>query len=237
LFTLEEGASFWSNTTTFRAFICAVITQLTISLIFSRQSENSAGLFALGQFENFYDGRPNYRVFELPIFLAMGCFGGVLGALFNHINEQMSLYRKKKLNAFKWKRIIELVSITLAMSFISFILSLTWQVCTDIPYTNYPDNPTDTFTKQQLGLLENLVPFQCGPGQYNQLASLYFTSGDVAMRQLFHFRENDGLGHESFTSGPLILFFIPYFCLAAITSGVLAPAGLFVYVLLLNMCW
>ena len=52
------------------------------------------------------------------------------------------------------------------------------------------------------------------------------------MRQLFHFRELDGLGLDSFTTGPLILFFVPYFLMAAITSGVLAPAGLFVPTLL-----
>jgi chloride channel 7 len=41
LFTLEEGASFWSTSTTFRAFICAVITQLTIGLMFPEQSTSS----------------------------------------------------------------------------------------------------------------------------------------------------------------------------------------------------
>ncbi len=232
LFTLEEGASFWSTTTTFRAFICAAVTQLTVSLVFASQTENSAGLFALGEFDNLYDGRPNFRVFELPIFMAIGCMGGLLGALFNHINERVSIYRKKKLNAFKWKRIVELVSITLAMSLISFIFPLMWQICTEIPQEYYETNSPIMFTTQELGLLKDLVRFQCKEGQYNQLASLYFTSGDVAMRQLFHFRENDGFGSDSLTSGPLILFFIPYFFLAAITSGVLAPAGLFVPTLL-----
>ncbi len=52
------------------------------------------------------------------------------------------------------------------------------------------------------------------------------------MRQLFHFREVDGAGLNTFTSGPIILFFVPYFILAAITSGVLCPAGLFVPTLL-----
>lgn len=231
LFTLEEGASFWSTTTTFRAFICAVITQLTVSVVFAQDSETNAGLFALGQFENFYNGKPNFKIFEIPIFIIIGCVGGLLGALFNHINEQISIYRKKHLNAFKKKRIIELVLITLAMSFISFILPLMWQVCTNIPLEY--EEESSTFTAQELSLLEELVPFQCEPHtQYNQLASLYFTSGEVAMRQLFHFRENDGFGNDSFTSGPLILFFIPYFLIAAITSGVLAPAGLFVPTLL-----
>jgi len=222
LLTLEEGASFWSNSVTFRSFICAVITQLTINLLFPKDSVSSSGMFAFGLFENFYDGKSNYSIYELPIFAAIGCAGGALGALFNYFNKLMTLYRKKHLNAYKWKRMVELCSITLMMSFISFILPLCWQVCTPIP-------EVDTFTTQQEEeLLLKLVQFQCEPGYYNQLASLYFTSGDTAMRQLYHFRENDGYGLSSFTTGPLILFFIPYFLLASITSGVMAPAGLFV---------
>jgi chloride channel 7 len=226
LFTLEEGASFWSNSTTFRAFICAVITQLTISVVLYDQTASSEGMFAFGQFDNLYDGKANYSVYEIPIFIAMGVVGGLIGALFNDINERMSIYRKKYLNAFKWKRLLELVLITLLMSFISFILPLCWQHCTDIP------TDETNLSLQDLNLLGNLVRFQCEEGQYNQLASLYFTSGDMAMRQLFHFRELDGVGENSFTTGPLILFFIPYFLMAAITSGVAAPAGLFVPTLL-----
>jgi chloride channel 7 len=94
-----------------------------------------------------------------------------------------------------------------------------------------PEDTSDT-TAQEEDLLEHLVRFHCPEGHYNQLASLYFTSGDMAMRQLFHFREVDGMGEQSFTTGPLILFFLPYFFLAAITSGVAAPAGLFVPTLL-----
>lgn len=226
LLSLEEGASFWSTTTTFRSFMCAVVTQLTIGLIFPEQATSSAGMFAFGQFDNLFDGRSNFYVYELPMFMLIGAIGGLLGALFNHINMTVSLYRIKNINAFKWKRLIELCSITMTMCFISYIFSICWQVCTPVP------EPTSESTQQEINLLDSLVPFQCHDGYYNQMASLYFTSGDMAMRQLFHFREVSGMGHSSFTSGPLILFFIPYFTLAAITSGCMAPAGLFVPTLL-----
>ena len=228
LFTLEEGASFWSTETTFRAFICAVITHLTIGLLFPEAATSATKMFAFGQFDNLFDGRSNYRVYELPIFIIMGVVGGGLGALFNNINEWISLYRKKNMagEANKWKRMVELVTIALTMSFISFVLPSCWQVCTPIPEI------TETTTQQEVQLIGQLVHFQCGEEEYNQLASLFINSGDGAMRQLFHFKEVDGVGLETFESGPLILFFIPYFLLAAVTSGVLAPAGLFVPTLL-----
>ena len=228
LFTLEEGASFWSTETTFRAFICAVVTQLTVGLLFPEQATSATHMFAFWQFDNLFDGRSNYRVYELPLFIAMGIAGGGLGALFNNINEWISLYRKKNFagEANKWKRFVELVVIALTMSFISFIFSACWQVCTPMPEV------METTSLQEAQLISHLVHFQCGEEEYNQLATLYFNSGDGAMRQLFHIREVNGVGLDSFESGPLILFFVPYFFLAAITSGVLAPAGLFVPTLL-----
>jgi chloride channel 7 len=226
LFTLEEGASFWSTNTTFRSFMCAVVTQLTIGIIFPVQATSSAGMFALGQFDNLFDGRSNFYVYELPLFIAMGCLGGILGALFNYINMNVSLYRAKHINISKQKRLTELCCVTLFMSFISFILPIMWQVCTPRP------EPESYNTKQEIDLLEELVSFQCSSGSYNQLASLYFASGDTAMRQLFHFREVNGEGLNSITSGPLILFFIPYFLIASIVPGLMVPAGLFVPTLL-----
>ena len=228
LFTLEEGASFWSTETTFRAFICAVVTQLTIGLLFPEQATSATHMFAFGQFDNLFDGRSNYRVYELPLFILMGIVGGGLGALFNDVNERVSLYRKKNFagEANKWKRMVELVSIALFMSFISFVLPACWQVCTPMPEID----PSTSL--QEIMLINKLVHFQCDEEHYNQLATLYFNSGDGAMRQLFHFREVGGMGLETFESGPLILFFLPYFFMAAITSGVLCPAGLFVPTLL-----
>ncbi len=52
------------------------------------------------------------------------------------------------------------------------------------------------------------------------------------MQQLYHFKEVDGTSYTTFSTGALLLFFVPYFFLAAIVPGVLCPAGLFVPTLL-----
>lgn len=55
---------------------------------------------------------------------------------------------------------------------------------------NPPNPPKPTPIKHTQTLLTQLVPFQCTRGtHYNELASLFFTDADTAIRQLFHFRE------------------------------------------------
>ena len=228
LFTLEEGASFWSTTLTIRGFVGAMITMLTVTLVFAGQSlgrSESAGIFTFGQFDNIEQNKTNFFIYEIFIFAVIGSTGGMLGALFNHINKLVTIFRMNHVNAKKWKRMVELLIITGTMACISFILPVAWQKCTKIP-------DDSNLSKQEQNLLEELVRFQCKEGEYNQLASLYFTSADICMRQLYHFREYNGTTYETFGIGPLLLFFIPYFLLAAVTSGVMAPAGLFVPTLL-----
>lgn len=225
LFTLEEGASFWSTTLTFRTFFCAMTTMLTVSLIFSGKNlgrSESSSIFSFGQFDNINDGKTNFRSYEIFIFLLMGVAGGGLGALFNHINKRVSQYRMQHINDYKWKRVAELFLYVFIMAIFSFILPVIWQECSSLP------TETSDWTQQERDLLDELVSFQCSNSKYNQVASLYFTNADTALRQLFHFREYDGSDYTTFSTGALLLFFIPYFFMAAVASGCFAPTGLFV---------
>jgi chloride channel 7 len=77
-------------------------------------------------------------------------------------------------------------------------------------------------------LLDELVQFQCKDGEYNQLASLFLTQAETAIKQLFHFREYDGSSYATFGAGSLIVFMIPYFMLSAGTAGLSVPRGVFI---------
>lgn len=225
LFTLEEGASFWSTTITFRAFFCAMATELMLSLMytgFKLGNNNGYGLFAFGVF----DGFQGYFTYELFIFAAMGCAGGVMGSFFNYINRHVTIYRLTYYADDTRKKMLDLMVLTLVMALLSFIVPLMWPYCTPIP------SNTAFMTPSQRDLLKSLVQFQCPDNHYNQVASLYFTSSDTAMQQLYHFREVDGTTYNTFDTSALLMFFIPYFLMAAITSGTLCPAGLFVPTLL-----
>ena len=100
LFALEEGASFWSTSVTLRAFMCAVVTQFTLSIIFAEKATSSTDMFAFGEFVNINNGRTNYHIYEVPIFFLIGAGGGGLGALFNYLNKLVSIVRKKH---FVWR--------------------------------------------------------------------------------------------------------------------------------------
>lgn len=56
--------------------------------------------------------------------------------------------------------------------------------------TPKPNPPPHSSSLHLQVLLTQLVPFQCQAGtHYNELASLFFTDSDTAIRQLFHYRE------------------------------------------------
>lgn len=49
---------------------------------------SNGGLLNFGQFDN-----ATYAVWELPLFLLVGIIGGVLGALYNHMNYKLTVFR------------------------------------------------------------------------------------------------------------------------------------------------
>lgn len=95
LFSLEEGASFWNQSLTWRMVFTAMISTFTLNLFMSffyglPGYLSWSGLANFGTFENNF-----YNVWEIPFFAAIGCLGGLTGALFNHLNCKLAVYRKK----------------------------------------------------------------------------------------------------------------------------------------------
>ena len=259
LFTLEEGASFWSTTLTFRAFFCAMVTELTINLLTSGVVRADKGALGLDQSVSMFDfgsfsAFQGYHTYELLIFIGMGMLGGTVGALFNHFVERLTLYRRAKVNASMPLRLAELLLLCGGFAMLSFLLPLLFAplACTDFP------TQIAAWSAQQQQLLGRLVRFNCREGQYNQLASLFLVDADTALQQLFHFIGPDQASSSlssfsssssssssssasssaavqvppTFSSSCLLIFFIPYLLFAALTIGTLCPAGIFVPTLL-----
>jgi H+/Cl- antiporter ClcA len=185
----------------------------TIGTAFGKVGFNK--LFSFGNFVFEEDGT-SFAVFELFLFILVGMFGGLIGAVFNDVNERITLWRMKRVNFSKQRRFVEVMLVSMLVSLVSFLLPLAWGKCTPIP-------TDENFTESQLQLLEDLVPFRCVAGEeYNELASLIFTDPGDAIRQLFH------LHKHAFSTAALILFFVSYISLAVLTYGIAVPSGLFV---------
>jgi chloride channel 7 len=226
LFSLEEGASFWSTRLTWRAFFCAMITVFTLHVI--KSSGNSWGqqdlqrMFSFGEFNELDTGRGNYSVWELWLFILLGCMGGLIGAAFNHFNRLLTIFRMKHVTT-THRRLMEVLAVTLLVATTAFVVPLLWGKCTPKPVD------MENWTEQEKTLVDELVPFNCNPHtEYNEVASLFFTNADTAIRQLFHFRESGQRDTITFSSGALLTFFVPYIMLACLTYGIAVPSGLFV---------
>jgi chloride channel 7 len=227
LFSLEEGASYWSTKLTWRAFFCAMTTLATLFWI--RNVDTLWGqasidkLFSFGEFNSLKGEASNFAIWELLLFIVIGCLGGLIGAIFNATNEHLTLWRMRTVNFSKTRRFLEVIAVSMTVSIVSFAMPFLWGRCTQLP-TDMQD-----WNNQEKNLVEALVPFHCVPGkEYNEVASLMFTEADIAIKQLFHFRENGSDDSSTFSSGALFLFFVPYISLAALTYGIAVPSGLFV---------
>lgn len=176
----------------------------------------------------------------------------MLGALFNHLNLKISLWRKQR-NMSKRSRVIEACIVACATSIASFCLPLL-SPCTPCP--NEPDIACpredihsgtdaqfsfsfsffDTFVRGHIRLMimytlsGNFVSFNCpGPDQYNGLATIFFNTQDDAVRNLF----SSNTKHE-YSSGALLTYLVVFFILAVVTYGISVPSGLFVPCILIG---
>ena len=188
-------------------------------------------MFSFGEFFNLEreSQRTNFAAWELILFLAMGAMGGLIGAAFNGANLRITQWRKTHVPAGSpLRRALEVQLVCLAMSVVAFGASAAWPSCTPVP------SDVDGWTSQEVGLLDELVRFRCAPGEYNELASLFLADSDVAIKQLFHFREVGGREargepqHPTFSGPALLCFFLPYIAMAVWTYGIGVPSGLFV---------
>lgn len=94
LFALEEAASFWNPNLILRTLIAAIISSFTLNLVLSLyhglNTFSYPGLFNLGQFEAL-----PYSYYEIPVFMLMGCIGGILGALWVYVNTKINIFRAR----------------------------------------------------------------------------------------------------------------------------------------------
>ncbi|CAG7629207.1 unnamed protein product [Allacma fusca] len=214
LFSLEEGASFWNQSLTWRIFFGSMISTFTLNVILSayhgRPGELTyAGLLNFGKFDN-----TSYDFIEIPVFLLMGMIGGLLGALFNHINLKLTIFRMRHIYR-KWAKVLEAIIVAACTATVGFSMILFINDCKPLGEdpTRYP------------------IQMYCGDGQYSAIGAIWFQTPEASVRSLFH----DPPGSHRLTS--ILIFFCLYFCLSIWTYGLSVSSGLFIPALLTGAAW
>ena len=99
---------------------------------------------------------------------------------------------------------------------------------------------------QDTSYVDILLQFTCPPGNYNDLATLFFNTQEDAVRAIFHNsstesllpptipQTNQCLLAAEFSISTLVVFFVVYFILHCMTYGAFIPCGVFVPCLLLG---
>jgi len=169
LFSIEEGTSFFNQSLTWRTFFASMITTFTLNVILSAYHGHPGdlsypGLLNLGKFDSI-----PYQIYEIPLFMLMGTFGGLLGALWNHINYKITCFRLRFVTQ-KWQKVIEALLVAILSATTGSLMIYFINDCK--PLGNDP-------TKFP-------VQMYCSEGQYNAVASLWFQTPESSVRSLFH---------------------------------------------------
>jgi H+/Cl- antiporter ClcA len=242
LFALEEGATHWNDFLTWRSFVCAMVSGFTLDVWMSvlNNDEKSGMLDQKGSitFGTFTSQDAPYTAQEVPFFILLGMFGGLVGAGFNQLNERLTVWRKANVVKHGTRNVLEALFVAMTAAVIAFV----------IPYISIKmGNPCISKTKfEEPGKpggvkIQSFSTFYCpdapsnnssdgGTGDIptvNDYALLFFQPSEDTIKMLFH-------SDQDFSVGSLAVFSAFYFMLACVTYGIAVPSGLFVPSLLLG---
>ncbi|XP_057341754.1 H(+)/Cl(-) exchange transporter 7 [Microplitis mediator] len=214
LFSIEEGTSFFNQSLTWRTFFASMISTFTLNIILSAYHGHPGelsypGLLNLGKF-----GTINYQVYEIPLFMMVGTFGGLMGAFWNYMNYKITVFRLKYIRR-RWLKVVEVICVSIMAATMGSLMIYFLNDCKPLGQdpTKYP------------------VRMFCKEGEYSAVAALWFQTPESTVRSLFH----DPIG--SHNDATLATFVFLYFILAVLTFGLSMSAGLFIPSLLIGSAW
>ncbi|TMS15556.1 H(+)/Cl(-) exchange transporter 7 [Larimichthys crocea] len=217
LFSLEEGASFWNQMLTWRIFFASMISTFTLNFFLSIYHNkpgdlSNPGLINFGRFET---ESVAYNLYEIPLFIAMGAIGGLLGALFNVLNYWLTIFRIRYVHR-PCLQVMEAMLVAAVTATVSFTMIYFSNDCQPLGPDHTEEYPLQLF---------------CADGEYNSMATAFFNTPERSVRSLFH--------NQPGTYNPLTLglFTLTYFFLACWTYGLAVSAGVFIPSLLIGAAW
>ncbi|CAI9100876.1 OLC1v1038063C1 [Oldenlandia corymbosa var. corymbosa] len=220
LFALEEMASWWRSALLWRSFFTTAVVAIVLRALIDVCMKGKCGLFGKGGLIMFDVTSANisYHFWDIPPVILLGIGGGILGSLYNCLLQKV--LRVYNLIYEKGTVYKLLVACVLSICTSCLLFGLPW-IASCQPCPLDPTEPCPT-----IGRSGNYKKFQCPPGHYNDLASLFFNTNDDAIKNLFS-KNTDAEFQES----SVFIFFITCFFLSIFSYGIVAPAGLFVPVI------
>ncbi|AWP18674.1 Chloride channel protein [Scophthalmus maximus] len=217
LFSLEEGASFWNQMLTWRIFFASMISTFTLNFFLSVYHKNPGDLSNPGliNFGRFQSDSVAYNLYEIPLFIAMGAIGGLLGALFNILNYWLTIFRIRYVHR-PCLQVMEAMLVAAVTATVSFTMIYFSNDCQPLGPEHSEEYPLQLF---------------CADGEYNSMATAFFNTPERSVRSLFH---NQPGSYNPLTLG---LFTLTYFFLACWTYGLAVSAGVFIPSLLIGAAW
>ncbi|TKY54799.1 putative chloride channel protein CLC-g [Spatholobus suberectus] len=226
LFALEGMASWWGSALLWRVFFTAAIVAILLRAMIDLCLSGKCGLFGKGGLIMFdaYSASVSYHLVDVPPVFILGVIGGILGSLFNlMLSKVLRIYNfiNEKGSVFKI-----LLACVISIFTSCLLFGLPW-LASCRPCPPHPTEPCPTIGRS--GIYKK---FQCPPHHYNDLASLIFNTNDDAIKNLFSKNTDDEFEFIS-----VFIFFIICFFLSIFSYGIVAPAGLFVPVIVTGACY
>lgn len=221
LFALEEAASWWRSALLWRTFFTTAVVAIVLRGFITYCWTGQCGLFGKGGLIMYEvsEVEATYSGYDVLAVIFLGIIGGVLGSLYNYlVDKVLRIYSiiNEKGPSFRVLLVIFVSVLTTCCAF-----GIPWVAkCTPCPTDLKVKCPT-------IGESGNYKSFQCPPGYYNDLASLFFNTNDDAIRNLFSTSTT-----REFQISSLFIFFVTVFGLGIITYGIAIPSGLFIPVIL-----
>uniref|UniRef100_A0A7S4UII4 Chloride channel protein n=1 Tax=Alexandrium monilatum TaxID=311494 RepID=A0A7S4UII4_9DINO len=195
LFAIEEGTSHMNPTILLRLFVAASVAALVSRLVSSVEGHlpfGELGTKVPVSFGKFMT--MDYALHELVLFVLLALLGGASGSLFTAMNKRLSLWRKKRIPPTGAKRFLEVLVVDLLVVSILFWVPVLGSGC---------------------------EPLEFEGDEMDSTMKLYWSTGTVSMKSLFHSGKN-------FHEGYLLVFALLNFLLSCLTYGLGVPSGLFV---------
>jgi len=236
LFALEEIASSWTPSLTWKVFWTSMLAASMSSILISMHSsleegDGYAGQIIRSSIEFYQPESSTNSLFAAIPAAVIGAIAGALAAGFTGANLRVIALRKKYIAHTPWRRIAEPIVYMIIVAVATVYLSTVY--------------PCTSVSEADPAVTSNLVGLHCPKGEYNELATLLYNPGGEVIKILWsrHYDPAAAIGPTDLpgsagrhTIGPIPLLILAclYIPMACLLASSIVPTGLIVPVLLIG---